>query len=643
MKRIILFLFVLIVVNMMVLPTSSPQASKKSFWKTKTRKEAINARKLANPHEGLPYSTNRLAEISQATSEVTHSLPPLSTNKRVTTASRPTPGRLPDANLIDKEIFGTLLARGVTPATPATDEEFCRRVTLDITGRQPLPDRLLKYVGDTDPNKKAKLVDELLKSDFYVDRWTQWMGDLTRNFTIALDGSGRDRNAQYLYLKDAVANNKPFNQLATDLITFSGIYDQGPGGFLARPIFSTEIQQDGDDELAAEVSRTFLGTQAVCISCHNGQGHLEPINLYFASRRRSDYWGLSAFFAQTSFKFTGAVGELIQIGTDTNGNYNANTTTGMRPPRQGGVIDPVYPFTGAKPNNGEPLRPALARFITSDPQFSRAFTNRVFAHFFTVGLVDPVDGFDLARLDPNNPPPAPWDLQPSNPILLNNLGTFFQQNKYDLKSLIKLIVMSEAYGMSSRYDEAKWKPEYAKLYARKLVRRLDAEEVLDAVTASTLKPGAYAAAGFSTAFPSAMSLPGVEEPLLALERRTTVPQSDDGYNVYLFLQTFGRGDRNTVVRSNVSSISQALSLFNNDIVINRISNTDALPSQLSRALQGNKATPEDGVVFLYLITLGRLPSTAEIDALKPLIVKGPTTIADLQWALFNRLDFIYNY
>ncbi|MEW6733073.1 MAG: DUF1553 domain-containing protein, partial [Acidobacteriota bacterium] len=446
---------------------------------------------------------------------------------------------------------------------------------------------------------------------------------------------------EYLYLRDAIASNRPFNKIATDFITYTGKYIEGPGGFLVRPIYSTEIAQDAYDELAAETTRTFLGVQAVCVSCHNGQAHLEQVNAYFTNKKRAEYWGLAAFYAQTDYIFSDDEFENIRIINKRNGRYLAQTRDGMRPPRNGGEIQPSYELFGeGKPNSGEDPRAALARLITNDLQFSRAFVNRVFAHFFTLGLVEPLDGFDLARLDPKNPPAEPWQLQPSHPQLLNDLAIFFQKSGYDLRELITLIVRSRAYSLSSRYDESKWKEEYTRLYARKLVRRLQAEEVLDAITTATARPGVYVAYGFSKPFNSAMALPGVEEPSYV---RGGPRPSDDPYLVYRFLQDFGRGDRYAIFRSNNSSIAQALSLFNSDLLIRRLNNENGLPNLLASTLNQSKATPEQGVAYLYLITIGRLPSAAEIDTLKNPIMRGQETIADLQWALLNRPDFLYNY
>jgi hypothetical protein len=209
-----------------------------------------------------------------------------------------------------------------------------------------------------------------------------------------------------------------------------------------------------------------------------------------------------------------------------------------------------------------------------------------------------------------------------------------------MRALIKLIVSSNAYALSARYDEAKWKPEYTRLYARKLVRQLEAEEVLDAITASTLVPGVYVAVGFDKPFNSAMALPGVEEPSYI---RGGPQPSDDPFMVHLFLENFGRGDRNTRPRTSNSSIMQALGLFNSDLLIRRLESEQGLPAQIATALQQGKIKPDEAITYLYLSTVGRSPSPVELDRLKDPILSGRQSIADLQWALFNRLDFLYNY
>ena len=133
----------------------------------------------------------------------------------------------------------------------------------------------------------------------------------------------------------------------------------------------------------------------------------------------------------------------------------------------------------------------MARLVTSDFQFARAAVNYVWAAFFGMGIVDPPDQFDPARLDPNNPPPAPWTLQPSNPDLLNALAEDFIANKYDMKHLMRLIANSNTYQLESQYDPTTWNPNWQPLFARKLVRRLWGEEVADSISLSSNVPNTF--------------------------------------------------------------------------------------------------------------------------------------------------------
>lgn len=647
MKRIVFLVFICIAVTLMVLPPTHPNAAQKrglakngplsedpELLQMREHWAKLNHNK--HPHDGITTSINmadHIEDISRATIKVASLLPPI----KASTGGKIERNLVDDnSNIIDQEIFATLANRNVEPAAPATDEEFCRRIYFDLTGRQPTVDQLNTYVASTDADKQNKLIDSLIASTGFTDTWTQWFGDLTNNYALS-PFSPYERNAQYTYLHNAVINNTPVNEIATGLITYSGKWTKGPGAFQLRPIFGQENYQDAYDDLAAQASKVFLGTQAVCVSCHNGVGHLEPVNLYFSTKSRSDFWGFAAFFAQTTFK---PMRRNIVIKSNPAGKYDANTDDGSRPPRTGGIIPPSYNLFGeAKPDFSKDGRNQVAELITNDIQFSRAFVNRVFARFFTLGLVEPLDGFDLARLDPQNPPPSPWQLQASHPVLLNSLAAWFQQNNYNLKALVKLMVSSRAYGLSSRYDESNWKSEYTHLYARKLVRRLQAEEVLDAVLNATKVPGSYYVLGFDKPFNTVMSLPGVGEPFGNSSKR----QSDDAGLVVDFLKEFGQGNRFDSPRTNFFTITQALNLFNSDLVIGRLGSKNSLATQLADAVNSKKITPEDAVKALYLETLSRNPSSAEIERLKEQTTFGKDKISDLQWVLLNRFDFLYNY
>lgn len=550
---------------------------------------------------------------------------------------------------IDRLLFQAMEEAGVTPAGPATDAEFARRVTLDLTGRIPTVERLLAFLNDGSPNKREKLVDELLASDEWVDRWTMFLGDLLKN-TERINSQGvvrypEGRNAFYRWIRASVAANHPWNRIASDIIAAKGknSWDDGEAAinWLVGGIVSGGPQQDIWDQQAANVAETFLGIGHMnCVLCHDGRGHLDSLSLWGKSATRYSAWGLAAFFSRTTQSRTPAVAGQSQPyywAVNDNlaanaANYRLNTTTGNRPARRaiGTVTEakPVYPFTGNSPKPGENYRDALAREVTSDFQFARAMVNRIWKEFFVIGLVEPVDQFDPARLDPDNPPPEPWKLQPSHPRLLNALAQDFIDGGYDLKKLMRQIVTSRAYQLSSRYPGT-WNPAWDKLYARKLVRRLWAEEIHDAIVqASNIYPSYRIADGWTVRW--AMQLPE--------------PRNLPGGTTTAFLDSFLRGNREDQERRLEGSPSQALSLMNDSFVMTRTraQGSGASASLLARYING---TDDQLIQGLFLTALSRYPTEEEKRHAASLLKSGNRTqqAENLLWSLFNKVDFIFNY
>jgi hypothetical protein len=319
------------------------------------------------------------------------------------------------------------------------------------------------------------------------------------------------------------------------------------------------------------------------------------------------------------------------------GEYQLNTTTGNRVARQPtngvSVIPPNNPFapaTGGGIVTGETRRQAIARQITGNIQFSRAIVNYVWEKLMVQAFVTPSNTFDLARLDPSNPPPAPWTLQPTNPALLNALATWFQSNHYDLRALITLIAKSNAYQLSSVYPGT-WDVGYVPYYARKFVRRLDAEELHDAITRATGVIPTYTLNGSSLPpVQWAMQFPDTKEPL----SNGTVAQ---------FLTSFGRGDRDTSPRRSGGSILQSLNLMNSSVVMTRIHQANA--GSRVQTILSQTTDPQTIITQLYLNTLSRRPTSAELALFQPLFQQQGTKAAaeNLQWVLLNKMDFVFNY
>jgi hypothetical protein len=559
------------------------------------------------------------------------------------------------AGSIDSYIFADFQANNITPAPKTTDWEFIRRVTLDLTGRIPKPERTLSFVADASPDKRAKLIDELLASPEWADKWTMYYGDLFQN-TVLKRSSGlqrfaEGRNAFYQWIKDSLSNNKPYNQMASELIATAGTnsYDTGAINWLVGGVVTGGPSQDIMDQMTANVADTFLGiTHVNCLLCHNGRGHLDSLSLWGSRTTRYQAWNLGSYLSHTqAARVPTANGNYYwSLQDNTRGftlDYTLNTTTGNRPARVAPTgcksgqpcyyVPPQYIFNGDAPQPGENYRAALAREVTGDFQFSRAAVNYIWAQFFGRGMVDPPDTFDPARLDPNNPPPAPWTLQPTNAALLNGLAQHFIDSKYDVRALMREIANSDTYQLSTRYS-GQWNTAWEPYFARKFVRRLWAEEVHDAMAQSSGIIPSYTITGFTDQ--------GFDKPSFAMQLPDTVnmPPGDVGSN---FLDNFLRGNRDDQPRKQEGSILQALNLMNNAYVEARIQPAGKTAAPLIAT--NLNLSNSDLINVLFLNILSRYPSSDEMaTAQKALSASNRNqAVQDLVWSLYNKVDFVFNY
>ena len=249
---------------------------------------------------------------------------------------------------IDYYIFGAMRNAGVSPAPPTTDYEFIRRVTLDLTGRIPTPERVTAFVADTGADKRAKLIDELIAKPEWIDKWTMWLGDLYQNNSQSSQVRRYPTGVKAFndYLRASLAANRPYNQIATDLITATGddSYTQGTLNLLVGGVVTGGPIQDIFDQQTANLATMFLGMGHVnCLLCHNGRGHLDTLSLWGSQQTRYSAWELASYVSHTQAKRTAVAGatggapyywsvadNTAQARTD----YPLNTTTGNRPARQ---------------------------------------------------------------------------------------------------------------------------------------------------------------------------------------------------------------------------------------------------------------------------------------------------------------------
>jgi Protein of unknown function (DUF1549)/Protein of unknown function (DUF1553) len=595
---------------------------------------------LKNPDAFLAKTDNaqRMSDLTARVTTLIYADPPAA-------AATLQASGIPHKNFIDDYIFGRMATAGIKSAPLTSDAEFLRRVTLDLTGRIPSASDVDAFVSDPDPSKRDTKVDALIGTPEFVDKWTMFFGDLFRvNIaTSAINRAVPGRDAYYGYVKNAIATNKPYDQIARDVITGAGdTFVQGEANWPLGNTVAMGPAQDTYDGEAVNLASMFLGINTVdCLLCHNGARHLDTVNLWGSKQLRQNMWGLSAYFARVRMtRQADTVNPALfkYIITDaTTGEYNLNTTTGNRVARQPingvSVVQPSNPFssvTGTGIATGENRRQAIARQMTGDLQFSRAIVNYVWEKFMVQAFVTPSNAFDLARLDPNNPPPDPWTLQPTNPQLLDALAQWFQQNKYDLHALMSLIVKSSTYQLSSTYPGT-WDASYVPYYARKFPRRLDAEEIHDAIVTATGVVPTYTITG--SALPAvnwAMQFPDTSE-----------PRSNGG--VVQFLNSFGRGDRNTTFRRSDSSVLQGLNMMNNAFINTRIHQANA--GSRVQTLLAQSVIPEVIVRQLVMNTLSRPATADEVAVFTGMFqLQGNKAAAEnLQWVLLNKMDFLFNY
>lgn len=544
----------------------------------------------------------------------------------------PKPGQIiypANVNFIDAEIFGKMKTNGIAPAALAGDEEFLRRVTLDLTGAIPDPATIQSFLADTSSDKRTKMIDQLLASDAFVDRWTMWFGDLVQNVQISANSREypQGRNAYYTFIHDSIKTAKPYDEMVREILSGKGDnFLNGPPNFWVRQIQPNGPIQDTYDNLAAQSGEKFLGMPLLCLSCHSGPGHLQLVNSYLNTKTRGDFWGMAAFFVHTRAQRTQDTGtNNVKFDVEENnptGAYQLNTTSGNKTPRTAvngsNTYPPAFFLTGETPRSGEPWRDAYGRMLTAHPQFARAAVNYLWKEMFGLGLITPANNIDINRLD----------TQATHPNLLALLTNEFIAGKYDLRAILRTMAVSNAYQLSTRYNNGTWNESWTPYFARHVTHRLGAEMLLDAITKATNIPVTYNVTGGLTTN-LAMKLPDPTE-----VRNTAYGR---------FLDEFGRGNRDDEPRTNDSSIPQVLSLMNDQtVVLNRVHRSTA-NSTVAKLLA---ATTDPGSIVdqLYVATLSRHPTPSEKQQSIAFLNGGNMAqrTEDLQWVLLNSLEFLFD-
>ena len=608
--------------------------------------------RAARAHSSADQPGPSAAEVAEAVTSQAAALRPASVSD-VPVARR---------NFIDEAIFSKMKRDGVPHTGLASDGEFFRRAYIDLIGRIPTLEEVLAFEADGGNEKRDRLIDRLIASDEFVERWSYYFEDLFR----AGNRMGHGKNLFRFWTREWLTLDRSYADVVTDLLTQGGKSSHSSPGalYFARDFVKAKDdpdeadahdlvnRADSIDEFTVTYGKMLLGINLGCISCHDGANHLEQVNLYLTGKTREDFFRQAAFFGRTRMIMNWENG--FQANTeytvdDVEPGYPTRSESIVRVPRTGGSNVPKFILDDQEPAEDELPRDALARLLTGNIQFARATVNRIWAEMMGVGIVEPVDGFDLARYYPSDELPDGWTVQPSHPYLLDELATDFRDSGFSFKHLVRTIARSSTYQLSSQYGHP-WKPEYARYFARRNVRMLSPIQLHDAIVTATAVPGAYPSGGTDV---------GMARQVL-----------DPAYvkdEVGEFLRAFGQQSRDQFPARPTSSSLQAMLMMNSRTVLDRVQSDgvgrvaemlDALEADRIvaaaawKAATGEVPNPRQtesavrrGIVEkLYLSTLSRRPIPGEMDVALGALDKDVGQGAEnLQWALLNKPEFLFNY
>ncbi len=501
-------------------------------------------------------------------------------------------------NLLDETIRQHWRRLNVQPSELCSDAEFVRRAFLDAIGTLPSQDKVEAFLASQAPDKRERLVDELLgltgdpARDIYTNEWSAYWalkwGDLLRNNRKKVGDGGMW--AFHNWVREALRENRPVDEFVREIITAQGsIFANGPANYF-------KIASKPED-LAETTVQVFLGVRLQCARCHH-----HP----FESYSQADYYGLAAFFTRVGTKGSQDFGSL---GRDT--VVMVRNSGSIKHPRTGQRMEPT-------PLLGEPVsleevrdfRRPLAKWLTAADNrlFARNIVNRFWGYFMGFGLVEPID--DMRQTNPA-----------SVPALLDALADDFVEAGFDLKHLMRTIMMSRTYQLSSVP-----RPEnmaLGRLYLHYNVKRLPAEVLLDAIDSAC----------------------GTQERFRGVPLGTRAIELPDNNFTSYFLDTLGRPLRTITCeceRTSQPNLAQVLHLANGDLIQKKLSDKTGRIAQLVK----ENADDEIATRKLYLAAFSRPPTDEEISLARSVLAGAEDrqqAIEDLLWALLNSREFLFNH
>jgi hypothetical protein len=506
--------------------------------------------------------------------------------------------QFPAQTVVDKLADKHWRELAIAPSDLSTDEEFLRRVSIDLTGTLPTPAQVKAFVADKDAAKRDKLIDRLLETPEYSYYFANKWADVLKVRRAKNPARAFGTFAFHDWIRQAIAADKPYDEFVREILAAIGDETKAPPTVWYKDIVTP-------DQFVDDVSQVFLGTRIACAQCHH-----HPYEKW----SQDDYWSMAAFYSRVGRKVMQTPGVVVQ------GQQNQRTViftknAGAVKNKRTNKDAVIKPLDGDVVNlaPGDDPRHKLVDWMTAkeNPFFARAVANRYWAHFFGRGLVDPVD--DMRVTNP-----------PSNPELLEALAKELVDSKFSLKHLIKVIVKSRTYQLSSTPSE--WNKSDKKSYARFYPRRLSAEVLFDAVCQVTNSPAAF---------------PGLPTDKHAPTRAIMLP--DESFASY-FLDVYGRPQRLSACeceRITEANLAQVLHLLNSEEIQTKLTRASGRADMLAKDARPDAEKVEE--VFLWAV--GRPPTVQQmqlaLNVLTRNVGKKKQVYEDIIWSLLNTKEFVF--
>ncbi len=507
-------------------------------------------------------------------------------------------------NFIDSLVFAQLQRLQINPSQVCDDTTFLRRVYLDLTGRLPTVPQAREFLESYDADKRSGLIDGLLASPEFVDFQTLRWADLLRVEDKTLDSKGVE--VFYRWIRDSIATDKPLNQFAAEIIAARGsTYSEPPANFY-RALRTPE-------ERAESTAQVFLGVRLQCAKCHN-----HPFDHW----TQDDYYSWTNFFARVDYKI------IENKRRDENDKHEFDGEQIVMMKHEGNVKNPTTGKTvglrflgdgenSANDDETSDRLQSLSKWLRSSDnrRFAATQANRIWFQLLGKGIVDPIDDFRST-----NPP--------SNPELLDALTQEFVTRDFRVRELMRMILNSQTYQLSSEPNETNVDDETS--FSHAIPQRLTAEQTLDAISQILDVPAKFGGYPDGT---RAVQLAGVRNG----GHRYSRPESGDK-----FLALFGKPNRLQTCeceRTGETTLAQTMEMVSGELI------TELLRDPENRVADSVQSS-ESAARFLdnfWWSALSRPPSGAELASMLQHVTQGSdpkSALQDIAWAVLNSNEFL---